>query len=359
MECLDKVIKLSRTECNCFDDNKPEDYSEGKSDVYLDELEGLNLSLIEASSDCANGSLWDLMSKSRENATKQFKADLLGCINTNYTNRRQKYAGIVGSVQFTQTLNYTENTSGAVLLPYKIVGGYMRIKKLGLMFSQAGTFNVSIYSNEDLDNPIATYPVTYSTANSLEYVVLSTPLKLPMWSNEVSTLEYYAVYDLIGTYKPKNNKNCSGCGQTESNRPYSNWLRIAGIKGNNTTPFNEFTRTTELNGLVFDIEFLCESSRIICSEESPLDFENDGRAMQIAYAIRFKAGELLIESILSSGNINRYTMMDREALYGKRNRYRKLYEDWLAYLCEHTDVTNNDCLVCRPNPNFVKGGIFA
>lgn len=359
MECLDKIIKLSRTDCNCFDADKPLDYNEGKSDIYLHELEGLNLDVLNQSSNCESGNIWELMSRARENATKQFKADLLGCIGSNYTNKRQNYSGLVGSTAFNATINYVQNKAGIVLKPYNIVGGHMNIKRIGLMFNTTSPLTISVFSNEDMINPIAIYNVT-SNANILEFVNLSTPLKLPLWPSTLNTnIEYYFVYDLMGSYLPKNNKNCGGCGQTDANRPYASWLNVKGIVGYNTTPYNQFQNTAELNGLVIDAEFNCDSSRLICSEDQPLNFEGDGRAMQIAYAIRFKAGHLLLDSILSSPNINRYTMMDRESLYGKRNHYRAKYEEWIGWLCENTEVQNNDCLICRPNRNVIKGGILA
>lgn len=359
MNCLDNVIKLSRTTCTCFDESKPVGFDEGKADVYLDELEGLTLDLLNQSSNCESGNVWELMIRSRENATKQFKADLLGCIGTNYTSRRTNYSGLIGTPAFNATLNIIENMAGLAVRTNHIVGGYMTVKRLGLIFNITAPITISVYSNEDLSTPIATYNVT-SAANTLQYVNLSTPLVLPLWSNSSSTqLIYYFVYDLVGTYLPKNNKADCGCGGNKQAVAYKNWVMVNGIKGSTPNPLNLFYTTTEFNGLVLDADFKCDSTRLICSDEYPLDFEGDGRAMQIAYAIRFKAGEMLIESILSSPNINRYTMMDREALYGKRNRYRKLYEDWITYLCENTEVINNDCLMCRPNPNYIKGAIFS
>lgn len=354
MECLENVIKLSQTTCECFAD-APEDYNVGKSDIYLDELEGLTLDLVSGSRNCEQGNIWEMMAKARTNATKQFKADLLSCVGITYKSKRNNYKGLVGNVSFTQTLNYTENMSGLAGKFSNIIGGTMIINRIGLLFSMTSTFNVSIYSSDDLTTPIATYPVT-SAANSLQYVTLSTPLELPLWSNQTSIITYYVVYDLIGTYKPKNNKADCGCSNKQA-VAYKTWGNFYGIKGNNSSSLDSFNTTTEFNGLVLDVDFKCDTKRLICSDDMPLDFENDGRAMQIAYCIRFQAGYLLAQLILDSQEVNRYTLLDREALYGKRNYYKKKYEDWIAYLCENTEITNTDCLICRPNNNFVKGTI--
>lgn len=355
MECLQNIIRLSRTECDCYDNNKPAGYNEGKSDIYLDELEGLSLELAKSVSDCESGGLWDLLAKSRENAEKQFKADILSCIGRDFTSKRSNYGGLIGNTAFNSTLSFSQNMAGVKIHSQNILGGYLTLKSFKLMFNTTATFDIKIYSSDDLSTPIATYPVT-SAANSLQSVSITDPLKLPLWSIVNSYVDYYVVYDIDGSFMPKNNKLACDCNKQLV--AYKNWVAPTGIRGNNYQELSSFSNTTEMNGLALDCDLTCNTTRLICSDEYPLDFENDGRAMQMAYAVRFKAGEMLIESILSSGNINRYTMMDREALYGKRNRYRKLYEDWIVYLCENTEVLNSDCLKCRQNNSVSKGSIL-
>lgn len=358
MTCLENIIKLSRTECECFDEGKPTDYNEGKSEVYLDELQGLTLSGLQGSESCEAGGLWDMMARSRENAVLQFRSDLMAAIQMNYTSKRPNYSGTIGDLAFNSTLNLTEDKAGLVIRPYQIVGGYMTINRLALMFNVTAPITIKVYNNEDYTTEIASYNVN-SAANTVQYVALSVPLKLPLWSTSVSTLEYYIVYDLTGAYLPKNNKLDCGCGKSVS-VTWKNWISMHGIKGSSSSTFNTYATTKELNGLAVDATFSCESGRLICSEEYPLDFSgNDGRAMQIAYAVRFKAGEMLVQKILDSDAINRYTLMNREALYGKRAHYQKKYEEWILYLVENTEILNTDCLICRPNPNFVKGTIFS
>lgn len=358
MACLDNVIKLSRTECECFDDDKPLDYNEGQSEVYLDELEGFPLSFLNASANCEGGSLWDILAKARENATLQFKADLLSCINDSYQSKRPNYSGVIGQTTFNSTLNITDNMAGVKYIFPTIVGGKMIVKRIGVMVNASTNVTVKVFNNdENSTTAIAQYTIA-AAANSATFATLVTPLELPLWSKNGVQLEYYFVYSLTGAFLPKNNKPDCGCGGNKTAINWKQWINAYGIKGNSANAFSTFTSTTELNGLVVDAEFKCDMSRLICSDEYPMDFTS-GRDLQIAYAIRFKAGALAIDNALSLGEINRFTMLDREALYGKRNHYRKQYEDLIPYLCNVTQNLNNDCLMCRPNSNFVKGKILS
>lgn len=355
MNCLDKVIKLSRTECECFE--APEDFNKGQSEVYLDELEGINLNILGGAQNCEEGNIWQMMDRARLNATLAFKADLLSKLENNYVPRRPNYSGLLGQSAFTSTLNFSQTIAGQEWSFNRIIGGKIKIKRIGLAINATQVVTINIYDNDQhKTSPLGTYNIS-ATANELTYGVLSTPLELPLWSDNVSNLKYYAVYTVSGFY-PKNNKTqCVPCSGGVKHVAWINWLSVKGIKGNDTE-YSSFSKSDELMGLVFDVDLNCNPQRIICSDEYPLDFET-GRAMQIAYAIRFKAGALLIDTILSSPEINRYTMMDREALYGKRNHYRAKYEEWILYLSENSPVINNDCWICKPSNLLKRGTIFS
>lgn len=357
MDCLNNIIKLSRTECPCFDSDKPETAGDGKSPVYLDEIEGLNLSIIESASDCEQGSLWNLMDRARENAITSFKADLLSCIEGDYIPKRPNYKGIIGQTTFNSSLNITQTMAGVSVVFPKITGGKMIINRIAVMINNTQNLTVRVYNNdENKTTPIAEYIIP-ATADTTSYGVLTTPLELPMWSNNVHNLEYYFVYERSG-FLPKNNKSqCIPCSGGAKVVTWANWLSLRGIKGNDTS-FSSFNKQDELMGIALDVELKCEGARVICSDDYPIDFET-GYGLQMAYAVRFKAAALLIDSILSSPQINRYTMMDREALYGKRASYRSTYDEWIVYLCKNTPIINNDCWVCKPNRLMQRGTILS
>jgi hypothetical protein len=355
MECLEKVIPLSRTECECSEDNRPVDYNEGQSNFYLDELEGFPFETIKSIADCETGNLWDLMTKARENATKSFVSDLLSCMQTNLQPKRPNYSGMLGQSAFNTTLSLTETYVGQRIKPYRVVGGKMSIKKIGLILNTNVAVQVRVYSNENMTTPIAAYTIN-AVANTVSNATLTPALELPLWSDNINDLEYYFIYTLSG-FQPKNNSHgCVPCGTGEKNPKWKNWVDVKGIKGNSTN-YEAFAGHNELHGMILTADINCDANRFICSDEYPLNFATDGYAMKIAETIRYRAGALLIDDVLSSGQINRYTMMDREALYGKRNYYRKKSEDNIAWLCSNTPYINNDCFTCK-KPNLVTKGMI-
>lgn len=61
-----------------------------------------------------------------------------------------------------------------------------------------------------------------------------------------------------------------------------------------------------------------------------------------AYVIR-----AVIGSILSSSQINRYTLLEKEFLYGKRNHLTKMISDRLEWLANNIPREYNTCWTCR------------
>jgi len=110
-------------------------------------------------------------------------------------------------------------------------------------------------------------------------------------------------------------------------------------------------------GLILDVDFKCKVQDLICKDA--LDFENNGTALAMAVAVRYKAGVYLSDSILASGNINRYTMTDRERIMGKKNSYEKMYQSTMQWLVDNINYKANDCLACQDFDDVIKAGIFA
>src|SRR6185436_12115105 len=115
--------------------------------------------------------------------------------------------------------------------------------------------------------------------------------------------------------------------------------------------------TTSINGMVLDVELKCKTAELICSDERPLDFENDSYAQYLAYAVRFKAGAKGYKDVYSTDQINRQSMMNRDEIIAWAKEWDRGYADCIAYLCSIINLDRNDCLVCRDTANFGKMGI--
>lgn len=366
-DCLQYIIGLSQTDCECFEVGKPVDYSTSDSGIYLDQVEGLELNVINSIKNCEKGSLWDIMSQARLSAIGYFKADLIASLLTKYKQKRQPFAGVIGSQSNKSNLSLQTTYAGERIYASNIIGGVMKIKRIGFFMNADNSFNVEI-RNEFDDDALYILPVS-SQANKLYWNTVD--IELPMNHETNDNPNYYITYPLAGM-QPKNTTNGCGCSQSvykyywsidspkfksyQKDR-WSEFIMVTGISGNDLTDRENWATSSYNNGIFLDVEFKCEVSDLICDQD--FDFSNNSIAIAMAYAIRYKAAFLLIDSILASSEINRFTMMDRERLMQKKNTYNTEYHSRLDWITNEINYKANDCLTCNDFDDIKKVGIFS
>lgn len=370
LDCLDNIIGLSKTTCECFEDFKPSDVNESQSGIFLDELEGLNLKMVDGIVDCEEGNIWDILVESRAEAIKSFKADLVASLFTKYKSKRQPFSGVIGSQKFKNSLNISNAYAGVRIYAANIISGIMSVKRIGLVFDTTSIFDVVVY-NSLTDTAIATYTVQ-SQANELSWFTLPSALNLDMNYEAASeNPNYYIIYQLAG-FQPKDIRVGCGCSSTmykyywntsnpafrsyEKDR-WSEYIMLTGVKGDVIADRDTWSTSEQLNGIILDVDFKCLINDIICKSE--LDFVSNEIGITMAYAIRYKAGMNVLEKILASPHPNIYTMTDRERMMGKKNTYTKEYSTRISYLTEQINYRANDCLTCNDFNDIVKVGILS
>lgn len=368
-DCLTTIIGLSQTNCECFDDNKQADANVSDSGIFLDEIEGLTLNMTEAAAECETGSMWDILSKARANSATYFKSDLMAALAQKYKQKRHPFTGAVGSSKFKNSITLTGSYGGVRIYCANIISGVMTINRVGLAFEQAAVFDIDIYNGVD-DDPIYTFQVS-TIANKFAWYDLPTPVELSMSDDTGENPQYYLLYSVSGI-KPKDMRGSCGCGSNSykyywntTNPVYksyerdrwSEYIMLTGVQGNTLSDRDNWSTSEFLNGIILDAKFICKTSDLIC--KNVFDYEGNELAFVMAYAVRYRAAAIVIDEILSSGNLNRFTMMDRESLYGKRNNYLKEYQNRISYLSDNINWKANDCLTCNDFDDVVKVGIFS
>jgi hypothetical protein len=354
LSCYNNIIGLSRTTCECLDTNL--DY-ESKSDLYVDELEGVNLNMINGAADCNKGNIWEIMQKARQNAIITYISDTTNKIMERAKLRRNIYTGAVGRRSFNQVRALNTTYAGVRLFCASIKGGILKINKINTLFTATGTITLYVYNNAT--ELKATYTLN-TVANKYCENILPSALILPLYDEGLDNLEYFFIYEYSALNMPKNNDiicNCSGKKiYFNTKAPYFNsvttlgWSRyfMAGsVELNSIADLSDvgYSTSNYMNGLLLDVEAKCDTKLVLCSGE--MDFTANPLSLSIAFAIRYKAGEYLLNSILSSDNINRYTMMDGEAMATMIGFYKEKYNDLIKVIAAKTDLTQNDCLQCE------------
>lgn len=346
MECLDNIIGISRSTCPCFEDDRPSDYNESASGKYLDELDYFNAEVVKGADDCGRGGYWERAQTAIENAKSDYKSDLLRCIGATYRPRINPLNVQLGHTGFKATQNLNKAYVGMKIMPYQIKSGYIIINRIGILVNQSVPVTVKIFSNVDNGTLVFQSSPINANGNILTWAAPAEPIELPMWSYQTN-IQYYAVLEMNGTFQPKDNKKDCGCGNVQ--RPYLSYMDFEGVVGDDETNVNVWSNTTSINGIVLDVQVKCKASDIICSDEHQLDFSDESDAMGMACAIRFRAAAKLYEEVLTSTNINRQTLMDREQMAKYIQFWNTEYQNWITYICSNfsTETGVTGCYICK------------
>lgn len=131
VDCFDYIIGLSRSSCNCYPD-RPIDFDTSLSGLYLDEFSPLDQ--LKGLENCENGSVWDKMANSRENAIRFFISDMNSKLQKKYLLKRKPFKGTIGNKTFTEDRVLVNPYNGIRVFCSDIISGYMKIKK-SILFS--------------------------------------------------------------------------------------------------------------------------------------------------------------------------------------------------------------------------------
>lgn len=369
--CFENIIGLSRTDCECFDENT---FNVSNSNIFLDELEGLELNKIKGAADCGKGSLWQLMDTARTNAIESYIGDMNAGLFQKYQLKRQAFKGAIGGSRAKGSLTINNTYAGLRIFCGDIVSGKLTITGINTYFTGTGVLTLYLYNNNnELLNTIS----VNTQANTFKHNPLAANIELELHDKYTENIEYYLFYQYDPNNKPKANTVACGCDgfkpvfnvskpycyQTQTNKRYgwANWLMCGGITFD-TIDFeceeSQYGNVGNyMNGLSLDVELSCDVSEVLCDDT--FDFVTNPLAISTALAIRYRAGQFLIGDILSSANVNRYTMMDGSLLQKWYMEYGNKYKEQLDWAIPTIDITANDCLECRDIIKMTKRGIFA
>lgn len=343
MECLNNVVGLSRTECECIEASIPAEDRISLSGIYIDEVEGgLNLTAIDKI-DCQ--SFVEKAKSARKRAIDMFVEQIVASYRTAPNkNRFRPFNNRIGKTSSLRVLNVPQY-AGLRLRSNLTKGAYLTIEKIGLIINQEADVTVNIYKEYRNDNLplelVASIPNIATIANLPSLKTLEAPLKLPLYDENISAINYYVVYDTSLYGQPRDNAASCGCGGSEA--ILKTFMTPEGAYAGSLEGLKT-SSSTYANGVFIDGKIECVISELVC-ELLKLDESNT-----IAHAIAYKAQELLIEDIIGSGNINRFTMLSKEHLWGKRNHFRKEFDDRIIWLSEtFTADQLTDCLMCDDN----------
>lgn len=350
--CFHNVIGFTRKEDVCVDDYSP-DYSLSESGLYLDELQGLGLRILNS----AGGSygIWEKMENAVTNAITAFKIDVMQEILKTKEPARSKFYGDIGGKSFSSVL--TTDTYQGLRMYSDIIGGSFTLRGISFALNTTENITVDIYTGQwDEDGATPIYSISTNSAGGnlsslagrLKYNEI-TPIQLSLNG------DYYFLYQSGGS--PYNNKltcNCGGhrwcfntmtpCYRASRDR-WTEWAMVGGVHGSDLTIREDWGTSRDAQGMILHGDFGCDTLGSLCSDHS--DWANNQVDLAIAHALLFKAGSFLSGYIIESEEVSRYTLMGLEGLTANMQYYEQRYRTMLEFIADNFEQDRNECLKCK------------
>lgn len=349
-ECLTPVVGLSATDYPCADSLPPEGATDSLSGFYLtDNKDGIPVQFVGGISDCNAGGIWDILSAARADGVKNFVADLLAEFGNKYRPRWQDFSGYIGK-QDASTAVTNAKTYAAFELKGKQIQSSLRVKGFKMYSGLSGDVDVSLYSEDDLTTPLETVTVTtvarkWTSASFTEMHVFD------LWDeNTEDPKRYFLVWEIPdGDYPRQNATTC--CNRSES---YRNFLEVRGLSVDNiedltATDSSLRTHSDIGMGISVDVSLSCTVGNYLCGclNFGMETFSTTGIQWIIAKTLQHSGVMCLSDIFVKSQNINTYTLLAREVVYGIRAHAQKEYLQGVRYIAENLPEGALQCFECR------------
>ncbi len=337
--CFEEIIGLTRTIDACSD---LYNISTSDSGLFLDELPGLSLKILSATDNSTT--IMEKYERAKETAINSFKTDALQAIFKYNEPRRQRFSGDIGGKCFTRLLD--SNTYYGLRMFSDIRGATFTLRGVSLILNTTEAVNLQIYDDYDL---LYTFPLTSQAGRPHRTDIAALELEL--------NTNYYFLISPAGL--PYSNKLTCGCGgyhwcfnqdpghtcYKTSRDGWTNWAMIAGVQGDDLNERDDWTTVKNANGMILHGNFNCNFFDAFCSEES--DYENNDVDKAIAWAILYRTAMFMVNYIINTGEISRYTLLGNEALNESLVQFADRYANIIEYIAQNISIDRNDCLCCK------------
>lgn len=360
MECINGIVGVTKTDCGCIVDDLDAEtkvkLSKSTSGIYLDDLPGgVELRALNDIDACKT--MADMALNAIENAQSTTQDDLVVALANNYQKGLTTYKGYIGQISYSSTLQAVKQYQGELLRANTGADAVAVVNRIMVIVNGSENLTLKIIRalrGAAMGEAVASYDFV-SEANNYVFVPITAPLTLPL-SLRGQPLDYYFVYDShVGAgVAPKDTKIDCNCGSAGTQNAISGYLKATGVQIDDLNNLSSAQMDKYTRGVLVDVELRCNTEQLVCGSYS----SQEAVAVVLARAVWYKAGELLIESVLKSNEINRYTMQGREYLWGKRNHFRSEYETRITFLASAIDVTASNCFICKDDSIYTTQSIM-
>lgn len=346
ISCLTPVVGLSKTVCPCSDTDRPGTAADSLSGYYAtDQMNGIPINFLGAATDCTTGGIWDMLADTRDEAVRQFVADLSVEFAKNYAPIYPAFKGEIGKKEVGTGLT-TAKSKAVLQIQSKKKPATMKLLGINIYSTVAGSFTLSLHSESNTATAVATK--TQAIVTGWNNVRFTTPQLIDLYDQSVEYgTRYFLSWNIAEVGYIRSNRVGCNCGGYDNT--FSNFVTVTGFSANDVS---DVTDDIAINhggvalGATIEANISCGLGNFLCG----LDFDTfDASAMDWIIAQTLQHGNTmhLSQAFIQSQRVNQYTLYSAEVIYQKREHAQREYLNGLRFIAENMPEEALQCFKCR------------
>jgi hypothetical protein len=309
-----KIIGINRVDSECFE----ADSELNLSNIYLTELEGLDVQMLKDYQTCYKGDVLTHIDNAIENAERILISD---CLNgKDY----DEHSGRIGQLKIKE-LSDVDNYLVYKIHTRQMEGEIIKITDITTIFN----------TSEDIE--LKVFDETFKEIQTLTLKCLAGQFNINKVDINLSGSEfYYLVVPLISVPYLIKNVCCGDNYRYNESAPYFNnknagWYKLLQFKQYVTNDYmiEKDDKGIDANGLILNVKNLCDARKLI--ERS--DYKYDKFGVAVALAIRYKAGSIMLTDAINRANVD---LKNQEAMLASIGFWDSKYEKLASFIKTNT-----------------------
>ena len=373
-DCLQNIIGLSDTACECWETDKPINFTDlnvSNSGLYLSEPDTISVKLSYTTKDCEVGGVWDMINKARDKGIRDFVSMFMELVQSRLSQKRENVSDFIGTTIKNNSFNRKADFQGFYLEPNYLKGGYYVIDKVQLALADITvpvSVDVFVYSSLDLTTPLGSTTIDLTTSNTFAEAAFDTPVSIDLGAIRDDLNErIFVVYELPSGTKPVNNEIEVGCGSCGgyparvARNPYLEWSCPAvGFEVDSVANLDSIRYSSSYaRGLRVSSTFYCDWWSWLCnvatdfSTTSIVGKTNVNLGIALASTIQAFSVASMYKSITKRTNLSKYALLqDNVNYYAAAGHWFKKATEYTAFLVDNLPSDASDCLRCKDKGNI-------
>ena len=330
LDCLNNSVAFVPVSCPCLASVPVAVGSVTTTSIGLYLSDIMPVDFISA---CGEDTMWTTLKRLRETAKVELHQQVLKRISK-IGNVLSPWTGFIGNTEGVP-LAAADAYSGIKLSVSRPRRGVVAtIKEVMVWASTEGNKNLKVYNRYGTE-VVASQVVNIASGESGRWVtkVLATPIPLPLWADDEYTVEYTLVWDAAGVIG--NDNGCISCSGTPP--VWKSWFDVVGTASATPSTMTSYTNTEKMNGLRPKITVECSFEDLMCISEGEVK-------IALAVCLQYQWAVKVMEFIIDSGQINKWTSLGGEYLEGLLQKNRFVLSENLEYLA--SILYTGDCVQC-------------